>query len=380
MQFLPGFVVLLAVSCAHADPVLFSYNFTAPPLNANQNIVGFGLSVDVLSSAVGPNIVIADPKLANKLAPNPFTVPTPNCVATPQNCSPVPITTNGVDPKTLQDPQFFFDPSDPKSFSVTKGVAQNKPNDKPPGVPAGTTIRTDNVALSWEALFFPAAPVVFGAGNQLKFGATLEIQRAYDQRPKTGTSKEPPPPRPVYRDTFSKERGIWKLDDGSSVQSGQKAVHTIRMGMDATDPGLAGLFAGLSFAYTNDAFNNIVLSDLGFETFTTELPLDVVGAIGTPLSGAIVTLNGLLQSSQSFYSVPVGGTLEFFFPGTSDSFFIARGLVSADGLPELGFAYETRLTAPEPPAWTLLAAAMLVLIGMRARTTARRVLRRGHAT
>ena len=128
-------LLILAVTAAHADPIAFNYNFTAPALNANQNIVGFGLTVDLFSSKVGKNQSPAVPTHATKQVPNPLS---------PGNFISVPVTTDGVDPKTLQNQQFFYTD---KSFAVTKGVDTNT-NDQLPGIPNGTTRRTDSASLA----------------------------------------------------------------------------------------------------------------------------------------------------------------------------------------------------------------------------------------
>ena len=352
MHILAGiFVALTAVATAHADLIQFAYDFTAPTLNANQNITAFDLKADVLSSKAGQNNSPALPTLATKLVPNPFN---------PALKDSVPATTDGVDPKTLQNPQFFYVPN---SFTVTKGADANT-NDKFPGIPKGTTVRTDAVALSWEALHFPPTPVKFGAGNQLRFGATLDVDRAYYQPPNLGIG-EKPAPKPAYRDTVKLKGGTWKLDDGSSVAAGQKAQHTMRMGMDAADPNGAAVIDGLSFAYTNDAANDVVLFDFGFETSMTQLALDALGQVGTALLNPVVTLDGLLQSMQSFYNIPAGSTLQFLFPATTDRYFIAHGMVFADGETQLGFAYETQVVLPVPAPWILIGAGAIALAGMR---------------
>jgi hypothetical protein len=351
--------VLIAVSMAlavigstRADPVSFAYNFPAPSLNANQNIVGFGIQAQVLSSAVGRNVVPADPVLGIKVIGNPFGGP-------PMR---VPNTIDGVDPGTGKNPQFFLAP--PTLTIEDRGTNMNT-NDRFPGIPNGTTTRIDSVALGWEALNFPPTPVMFGANNQLRFGATLDVARALYQPPNMGIGA-PMPKRPAYRDTIMFRGGNWTLDDRTTIPTAQNAQHTIRMGNNAADPNGA-VVNGLTFAYTNDAANGITLFDLQFLVSMEQIPLDSSVLSGTFLFDPVVTLDGSLLSDQSSYDVPAGDTIQFLFPETNALYFIAEGQVLANGLVQLGFAYEDQLIAvvPEPATWMLLPLAWLGWIETR---------------
>src|SRR5271165_1479286 len=140
MRLLPTFLVsCLVAGSAHAGNISFLYKFAAPILGANQSIAQLNVETTVVSSALSQNQALAAPTLAMKLVPNPLIVPTPNCADTPQFCMNVPKTVDGVDPKTMANPQFFFVPN---SFATTLGKEMNT-NLKAAGVPAGTTVRTD---------------------------------------------------------------------------------------------------------------------------------------------------------------------------------------------------------------------------------------------
>jgi len=343
----------LAVSSASADPIFFSYNFNKPALAANQNITDFHLSVEVLSSRVGKNMPPKDPSVANKSVPNPFN---------PGVTNQVPNTVDGVEPKSVRDrnvapnPQFFYKP---ESFALKKGTDSNT-NDTKPGVPAGTTVRRDTVTLDWDALFFPPTPVEFGTGDQLAFGGTLDIDKAYWQPPNLGIGQRQPP-RLLYADSVVLKGAEWTLDQGGPIAAGQRAAHTMKMGMDVIDPVGSGLdLDGLFFVYTNDASTEVMLSDLIFMTSMDGLLINPEEALGTMLGDPLVFLNGVPQALALSYTVPFGSTLMFLFAGTADPFFAVGGVVSADGIVQLGFNYETRLIAPEPAAWLALATAMLL--------------------
>lgn len=338
-------MVLAAFGSVRADPVSFAYNFPAPQLNPNQNIVGFGIQAQVLSSVVGRNGNPADPVLGVKVIQNPFGGP-------PER---VPNTINGVDPRTGQNPQFFLQPP---SLTIEDRGSNMNTNDRFPGIPNGTTTRIDSVGLDWEALNFPPTPVMFGANNQLRFGATLDVARALYQPPNLGIGA-PPSQRPAYRDTISFRGGFWTLDNRTTIQTAQNAQHTIHMGMNAADPN-SSIINGLTFAYTNDATNDVFLSDLSFLVSMVQVPLDSSILSGTFLFNPIVTLDGMLLTNQSSYDIPPGDTIQFLFPETDALFFIAEGDVLAGDILQLRFAYEDQLfVVPEPAVWLLLPFALV---------------------
>jgi len=353
------FVLCLAAVPARAGDISFSYNFAAPNLGANQSITQLDLGVTMQSSALGKNVVLANPALATTLVPNPFIMPTPNCAVTPQFCMAVPRTIDGVDPKTLANPQFFYKPN---SFTATPGVATNI-NLVKPGIPAGTTVRTDAAALSWE----PAAnPPVFGAKNQLKFGATLSVQTAIFTPPNKGIGMAPPP-RPVYPSKASFSSATWLLSDNTKVNTAALAAHTIQMGQDVFDLN-NNFLPGLIFTYTNDAMNDVTLADLAFFTTSDGNALAELDPQATFLTDALVSLNGLSLPTLSSYDVPSGETLRFLFADTSDPFFVAEADVSAEGVFQLGYGYEAQVQVAEPPSWTVFALGCAALaFGVRPR-------------
>ena len=332
-------MALAAFGSVRADIVSFAYNFPAPRLGPNENIVGFGIQAQVLSSVVGRNGNPADPALGVKVIPNPFGGP-------PMR---VPNTINGVDPGTGQNPQFFLQPP---SLTIEDRGSNMNTNDTFAGIPNGTTTRIDSVGLDWEALNFPPTPVMFGANNRLRFGATLDVARALYN----GAGQRR---LPAYRDTISLRGGFWTTDNKTTIQTAQNAQHTIHMGMNAADPN-SSIINGLTFAYTNDAANDVFLSDLSFLVSMVQVPFDSSILSGTFLFNPIVTLDGMLLTNQSSYDIPPGDTIQFLFPETDAQFFIAAGDVLAGDVPQLSFAYEDQLfVVPEPAGWLLLPFALV---------------------
>jgi hypothetical protein len=237
------------------------------------------------------------------------------------------------------NPQFFYVPN---SFTATPGVPMNT-NLVAPGIPAGTTVRTDSASLSWQP---QVNPPVFGAKNQLTFGATLDVQTA-----SVGTKS-------VYPSKASFSSATWILNDNTKVNTAALAAHTIQMGQDVFD--VAGNpLVGLVFTYTNDdATSDVTLSDLVFFTTSDDNALAEADPAGTFLTNALVTLNGTPLPTQSTYDVPSLGTLQFTFPDTSDPFFVAEADVSADGVSQLGYGYEAQLRVDEPSSWIAFATAL----------------------
>jgi hypothetical protein len=316
-----------------------AYDLPAPTLNANQTIDGLALQFEVLSSVAGRNGKPADPALATRLVPNPLN---------PGQNVPEPLTTDGVDPGTGRNAQFFYVPG---SFAIEDRGNNMNTNDRFPGVPAGTTTRIDTVGLQWDAL---KTPVVFGARNQLRFGASLNVQRLFYTNP------APLRTLPAYRTTVSNPRATWILNDGS-IPAGVPAA-TMQLGLNSADPSNGNVILGLSFAYLNSAPTDILLSDLSFLTSLVDLPLDDLTG-GNMLSDPMVTLDGIPQMLQSVYDIPVGSSIQFLFPQTSDLFFTVTGDISADGV-TTGFAFEDQVALAEPRTAALfmlgLVVAMLV--------------------
>jgi hypothetical protein len=351
------------------------YTVPEPNLNAGQTITGFNLKVGLTSSVVGKNTP-GNPSVNGTWQPNPLLVNPPDCSKKAnQNgdaCILVPSTLDGVNPNEKNKAataQFTFDQS---SASLKTGantyVAGDPTGKKAP--PQGTTQRSDSLNLPWDASgpggvdFYPTK--IAGQNvNALTFGGTLNYQRA---------SWLGPPPigvTPITRSLPAKTSYInsfWTLDDGSTVP-GPNTPLTVAMGQDDFFDPSGNLLAGLVFTYTNDASFGVDLSDLGFETSATDLPLDLLGLAGTPLFNPQVTLNGAPESVQSDYDVPPGYTIQFLFPDTTDSFFIVQGDVSADGVPQLGFAYEDPVApVPEPTSLCLVLIALGAIAVLRLRT------------
>jgi hypothetical protein len=338
------FVLCLAAVPARAGEISFAYNLAEPNLGANQIITQLNLGVTVQSSALGMNIKLANPAVATNLIPNPFIMPPPDCKKMPQSCTAIPKTIDGVDPKTMANPQFDYVPN---SFAVTPGAAMNM-NLKAPGIPAGTTVRTDTAALSWTA---PVNPDFFGKPPQLRFGATLNVQTATNLL----TSK------PVYPSKASFSSATWLLNDNTKVNTAVLAAHTIQMGQDVFD--LNNNFQpGLIASYTNDAMNDVTLTDLVFFTTSDDNALAEPDPQATFLTNPLVSLNGMPLPTQSSYDVPSGETLQFMFPDTSDPFFVTEADVSADGIFQLGYGYEAQVQVPEPPSWAVFALAYAALV------------------
>jgi hypothetical protein len=341
------------------------YTVPEPALNAGQSITGFNLKVGITSSVVGKGTP-GNPSVNGTWQPNPLVMPAPDCTKKAnQNgdaCILVPSTLDGVNPNQKNKAVtagFTFNTNTASlktaanTFVAGDATARTAP-------PIGTTQRMDSLNLPWDANgpgnpeFFPTK-VAGKMVNALTFGAVINYQRA---------SWTGPPPvgiTPITRSlpaVTSYISSLWFLSDGTTL-SGPNTPLTVAMGQNNFFDPNGNLLAGLGFAYTNDAAFAVDLSDLSFLVSDPYLPLALMGVDGTPLSNPVVTLDGVPQMLSSDYYVPPDDTLDFLFPETTDSYFIAEGDVSAGGVPELGFAYETQLLpSPEPTPAILLGTAI----------------------
>ncbi|MBI4528027.1 MAG: PEP-CTERM sorting domain-containing protein [Deltaproteobacteria bacterium] len=331
---LVALVILAAPSGAFA--ISISYNFAAPIDPATKTpvptdkIIGFDMDLELLGSRLGQNNSPALPTLAERAIPG---------FVAGQNIL-VPNTQDGLDPKTLKDPRFDFD-----TEVVIKGLDQFQA--KVPGAPGGATYRFDKMRLAWETMNKGKA-FQFGQGNRLTFGAQVNVENK------------------AFKDKVSLKDSFWTFDDKKTQAASRVALHTVEMGMNQVALNATSPTEGWSFSYTNDAVSEIVLSELRFETRMMELPLDAFGPSvtlgGTSLFNPLVTLDGIIQSIQSFYAIPEGSTLQFLFPSATDWYFTAQGVVSTGGISEFDFAYQAQVV-PEPATWAMLATGILVLIG-----------------
>jgi hypothetical protein len=344
------------------------YTLPEPALNAGQKVTGFNLKVDVVSSAVGANAPPGNPSIGGNLVPNPLVLPAPDCSKKGADCIVVPSTLNGVDPNLKQKAiasEFSFDD---KTASLKLGantnVAGDATNRTAPA--AGSTQRTDNLNLPWDAngnVTFSPTKISGKNVNALTFGATVLAQQGSWVGPAPiGLNRVTHylPSKQSYRNCF------WTLSDGSTTPCPNTPL-TVTMGNGLIDPS-GGVVAGLAFAYTNDGENAVELSNLSFATSASELSLDALGLGGTGLFNPTVTLNGSPESIQSEYDVPPGYTLQFLFPETMDPYFIVLGDVASEGVPQVGFAYESQVSAaPEPRSVFLVGLLLLALLGSAAR-------------
>lgn len=188
--------------------------------------------------------------------------------------------------------------------------------------------------------------------NASTFGATLNYQRAYWGIPGTKITRYGP-------EKVSDPSCFWTLTNAATIPCANQPFQ-VSMAQDGLDAS-GNLLAGLAFIYTNDGSDPVDLSNLAFETSMTDVSLGELGLAGTPLSDPQVSLNGSLLSIQSDYEIPPGETLQIVFPDTTDTYFIAHGDISSEGVPQLGFAYEDQVVTTLEPASLLLLGTVLAL-------------------